>query len=320
MIEALPTRFPGQARQRRCRLRAMWRERCGASVSGSFLGTACAASCRLRPRPRLRRLRTVAAPPGVVGGSRSSPSRGAALRPLARIVRWVGDDAAVVRAGRFAVTSVDAQVDGVHFRLDHRAVILADVVMRPCGRAVGSAAMGGSSRARRTWRSVAAGVRTRRCVALVEAMEAIAAAPERRSPGATSCSRRPDHHRDAGRRPSASDIIGRDGARPGDVVAVTGAPGAAGAGLAILKGRAMGRSTSAGAPAARAMAGRGAALAHRRRRADRSFRRPGDRRRDVAQRSAVRIEIDLDRCGRWGRGRGRRRAGCPGLGAGRRGG
>src|SRR6266540_3712697 len=34
-----------------------------------------------------------------------------------RIVRWVGDDAAVVRARPFAVTSVDAMVEGVHFTL-----------------------------------------------------------------------------------------------------------------------------------------------------------------------------------------------------------
>src|SRR3954452_6692416 len=36
-----------------------------------------------------------------------------------RILRWVGDDAAVVRARPVQVTSVDAMVDGVHFRLDH---------------------------------------------------------------------------------------------------------------------------------------------------------------------------------------------------------
>src|SRR3954465_12865236 len=34
-----------------------------------------------------------------------------------RLVRWLGDDAAVVRARPFQVTSVDAMVDGVHFRL-----------------------------------------------------------------------------------------------------------------------------------------------------------------------------------------------------------
>ncbi len=34
-----------------------------------------------------------------------------------RVVRGSGDDAAVVRAGAYAVTSVDTMVDGVHFRL-----------------------------------------------------------------------------------------------------------------------------------------------------------------------------------------------------------
>ena len=53
--------------------------------------------------------------------------------PPERVLRWLGDDAAVVRAGgALAVTSVDAMVDGVHFRLGevswadagHRALVL----------------------------------------------------------------------------------------------------------------------------------------------------------------------------------------------------
>src|SRR5215218_7080621 len=32
-----------------------------------------------------------------------------------RVVRWLGDDAAVVRGRAFAVTSVDTMVEGVHF-------------------------------------------------------------------------------------------------------------------------------------------------------------------------------------------------------------
>ncbi|MGH3170662.1 MAG: AIR synthase related protein, partial [Trebonia sp.] len=36
--------------------------------------------------------------------------------PDGRVVRWMGDDAAVVRARGYAVTSVDTLVDGVHFR------------------------------------------------------------------------------------------------------------------------------------------------------------------------------------------------------------
>ena len=41
--------------------------------------------------------------------------------PGPRVVRSLGDDAAVVRAGAYAVTSVDAMVDGVHFRTDQLA-------------------------------------------------------------------------------------------------------------------------------------------------------------------------------------------------------
>src|ERR687894_2792962 len=44
---------------------------------------------------------------------------GAALarRETSRVVRWLGDDAAVVRGDAFCVTSVDVMVEGTHFRL-----------------------------------------------------------------------------------------------------------------------------------------------------------------------------------------------------------
>ena len=41
--------------------------------------------------------------------------------PPARVIVGSGDDAAVVRARALAVTSVDAMVDGVHFRLGETA-------------------------------------------------------------------------------------------------------------------------------------------------------------------------------------------------------
>src|SRR5215217_8101057 len=43
----------------------------------------------------------------------------AALRrpPGSRVVRWLGDDCAVVRGDAFAAVSVDVMVDGTHFRL-----------------------------------------------------------------------------------------------------------------------------------------------------------------------------------------------------------
>src|SRR5437763_16548900 len=36
----------------------------------------------------------------------------------ARVIRWLGDDASVVRGRGYAVTSVDIMVDGVHFHGD----------------------------------------------------------------------------------------------------------------------------------------------------------------------------------------------------------
>src|SRR3954447_24380530 len=38
-------------------------------------------------------------------------------REGSRVVRWIGDDCAVVRAGAYAAVSVDVMVDGTHFRL-----------------------------------------------------------------------------------------------------------------------------------------------------------------------------------------------------------
>ena len=38
-------------------------------------------------------------------------------RPGSRVLRWLGDDCAVVRAGGFAAVSIDVMVDGTHFRL-----------------------------------------------------------------------------------------------------------------------------------------------------------------------------------------------------------
>src|SRR5690606_22327492 len=44
-----------------------------------------------------------------------------------RIVRWSGDDCAVVVARPVQAVSIDQMVDGVHFRLDHPRVTPADV-------------------------------------------------------------------------------------------------------------------------------------------------------------------------------------------------
>src|ERR1700758_4251013 len=64
-----------------------------------------------------------------------------------RIVRWLGDDAAVVRASGYAVTSIDMLVDGVHFRsgqlsceeIGHRALGSALSDLAAMGAAPGEA-------------------------------------------------------------------------------------------------------------------------------------------------------------------------------------
>src|SRR4051794_29046354 len=43
--------------------------------------------------------------------------RGALTVRSERVVRWIGDDCAVVRASPYAAVSTDVMVDGTHFRL-----------------------------------------------------------------------------------------------------------------------------------------------------------------------------------------------------------
>ncbi|MDX6673758.1 MAG: thiamine-monophosphate kinase, partial [Solirubrobacteraceae bacterium] len=162
--------------------------------------------------------------------------------PPERVVRWIGDDAAVVRAGGpLAVTSVDAMVDGVHFRLGQ--VSWADAGHRALAAALSDlAAMGVAPGEAHLAVALPDGAELEDALALHAAAAALAeetatvlvGGDVTRGPALTIAAFV------VGWAASEAEVIGRDGGRPSDLLGVTGALGASGAGLAVLEGRADG--------------------------------------------------------------------------------
>jgi thiamine-monophosphate kinase len=156
--------------------------------------------------------------------------------PGPRVRLGSGDDAAVTVPGGATATSVDAIVDGVHFRREQSE--LGAIGHKALATALSDlAAMGAEAGEAYVWLGVPPDLEEDECLRLLDGMVALAGRTGTTLAGG-DVTRAPALSLAVtvvGHAEVAESLIGRGGARPGDVLVLSGELGGAGAGLALLE-------------------------------------------------------------------------------------